>query len=65
MPKINTPPKLIKVATYIDQHLNEQINTAMTKLGMHSRAEFIRITLVEKIHQILNQNPKTTETNKQ
>jgi len=58
MPKLRAKTSnLKKVTTRIDSLIIEQINSAMAKLGMQSRAEFIRIALVDKTNHILKQTP--------
>ncbi len=62
MPKLREQTsKLKKITTHIDSSFVEQISIAMAKLGMQSRAEFIRISIAEKVRQVLNQNAKTQE----
>jgi metal-responsive CopG/Arc/MetJ family transcriptional regulator len=62
MPKLREQTaKLKKITTRIDTTLAEQVSNAMAKLGMQSRAEFIRISIAEKANIVLNQDSKTRE----
>ena len=54
MPKLRKEKsKLKKVTARVDQKLMELIDKAMDKLGMESRAEFIRMALAEKVKRVL------------
>jgi metal-responsive CopG/Arc/MetJ family transcriptional regulator len=62
MPKLREQTaKLKKITTRIDTTLAKQVSNAMAKLGMQSRAEFIRISIAEKANIVLNQDSKTME----
>lgn len=47
--------KLKKITTRFDIILADQISSAMAKLGMRSRAEFIRLSVTEKVNNVLRE----------
>ena len=56
MPKLSEQmPKLKKITVRVDSVLAEQINNATAKLGVQTEAEFIRLSVAEKVNAVLGQ----------
>ena len=62
MPKLREQTsKFKKMASRIENAFAEQIGKAVAKLGMQSRAEFIRLSIAKRLSIILRQNFKARE----
>ena len=56
MPKLSEQrPKLKRMTVRVNSALAEQINSAAAKLGLQTKAEFIRISVAEKVNAVLGQ----------
>jgi len=54
MPKFRKEKsELKKITARVDENLLDRIDEAMDRLGMESRAEFVRMALAEKVKRVL------------